>query len=771
MALKYIIVVLGLLLFEAIFHLVKGASDPIDRPAIIDDSAESSIDDYINSLLKDDAALMNDLKFEARPSDSSGEAISSDNETTVQRVIDLMFHDPFEDDSHTDAPIINEEIQPTTSNDREKKSNSDERKIESQLKRNNDILQEIGDILKRHNTTFNITKDALLLIRGSEAGKQNMIMQICKGSLPDTVRIKSKFPNVAEQEVRKLEELISLIASIDIEPSSLAKSKDNCSDIISDLSTTKTPQFHISQIREFANEGLVEDQLIFDIERGAMSVNEASMKLLTNEQFILAQFPEEFGDMHETNRVPSHIEKILFAGQHSLNELKRKVYNDDAISKALLPERIREILEDRAPPMVLKEMLYEGLNHTEIIHETLGNETLVEDIMSESMFYFYNLFKVQKNVIMNMALSATTIVALVCVMTSLGCTMTVKDIMAHVKRPKGVLIALFSQYGVMPATAFALTQAFDLGVYPAIAVLICGCCPGGNLSNILAFAINGDMNLSILMTTCSSVFGLAMMPLLLYCYSRYIIPIGGAEIVPFDKIILNITLTIVPVSLGITIKHYRPSWTKNIMRFGAVMLLLCSITFSVIAGFLLGDKFFSFFPKSVVLCAAILPITGYILGFILARLVRENQKCSRTISVETGCQNVQLCGTVLKLAFDPVLIGAMMLLPIIYMAFQAGEALLLITIYRLYERWCTKKKNSEDDEEIKFDDEEKKRERRDSEIKERSDDEDGHPVPNGQKKSGCDSNKDSEKGENWPLMSRSDKSLQDVFEDSKENYV
>lgn len=63
------------------------------------------------------------------------------------------------------------------------------------------------------------------------------------------------------------------------------------------------------------------------------------------------------------------------------------------------------------------------------------------------------------------------------------------------------------------------------------------------------------------------------------------------------------------------------------LQFGAIMLLLCSITFSVIAGFLLGDRFFSFFPKSVVYCAAILPVTGYVLGFLLARLVRENQKC------------------------------------------------------------------------------------------------------------------------------------------------
>lgn len=73
--------------------------------------------------------------------------------------------------------------------------------------------------------------------------------------------------------------------------------------------------------------------------------------------------------------------------------------------------------------------------------------------------------------------------------------MTIEGIVSHIKRPKGVIIALLCQYGIMPAAAFGLTQIFDLGVYPAISVLICGCCPGGNLSNMLAFAINGDMNL------------------------------------------------------------------------------------------------------------------------------------------------------------------------------------------------------------------------------------------------------------------------------------
>ena len=76
-----------------------------------------------------------------------------------------------------------------------------------------------------------------------------------------------------------------------------------------------------------------------------------------------------------------------------------------------------------------------------------------------------------------------------------GCTMTLAQIGQHARRPKGVIIALFAQFIIMPAAAFGLTRAFNLEVFAAMAVLICGCCPGGNLSNMLAYALNGDMNL------------------------------------------------------------------------------------------------------------------------------------------------------------------------------------------------------------------------------------------------------------------------------------
>ena len=46
---------------------------------------------------------------------------------------------------------------------------------------------------------------------------------------------------------------------------------------------------------------------------------------------------------------------------------------------------------------------------------------------------------------------------------------------------------------------------------------------------------------------------------------------------------------------------------------------------------------------------------------------------SRTIMVETGCQNVQLASTVLRLAFDPLAINILFLMPLIYMVFQVCD--------------------------------------------------------------------------------------------------
>lgn len=66
----------------------------------------------------------------------------------------------------------------------------------------------------------------------------------------------------------------------------------------------------------------------------------------------------------------------------------------------------------------------------------------------------------------------------------------------------------------------------------------------------------------------------------------------------------------------------------------------------------------------------------------------------RTVAMETGCQNIQLCSTILKLAFPPETIGILFIFPLVYAALQIIEASVLIVLY-WSRRWLAGQRNGE----------------------------------------------------------------------------
>ncbi|XP_028832478.1 sodium/bile acid cotransporter-like [Denticeps clupeoides] len=286
---------------------------------------------------------------------------------------------------------------------------------------------------------------------------------------------------------------------------------------------------------------------------------------------------------------------------------------------------------------------------------------------------------------MDHAISGITIIILFITMVSLGCTMEIEKIKAHIRKPKGVAIAAAAQFGIMPLTAFSLGKVFQLGPIEAVTVLICGCCPGGNLSNIFSLALNGDMNLSIVMTTCSTVLALGMMPLLLYLYCQGFSNLENA--VPYGGITIALVLTLIPCGIGIALNHWVPRWSKYIIKGGLSILLIATVAIAVMSGITVGTTVWVVLSPELMTAAALMPLIGYILGYVMAAIFRHNEQCRRTIAVETGCQNIQLCSTILKVAFAPEVIGPLYLFPLIYIIFQAGEALLFVFIYRCYQKF------------------------------------------------------------------------------------
>lgn len=167
--------------------------------------------------------------------------------------------------------------------------------------------------------------------------------------------------------------------------------------------------------------------------------------------------------------------------------------------------------------------------------------------------------------VMDKTINIIMIIVLFVTMISLGCTMEVSKIKHHMRKPKGVAIAVVAQYGIMPLTAFCLAKLFKLAEIAAVVILICGCCPGGALSNILALALQGDMNLSIVMTSCSTLLALGMMPLLLYLYCQGFSDLQNA--VPYVEIMISLVMILVPCGIGIIINTYRPQYSRIITKF------------------------------------------------------------------------------------------------------------------------------------------------------------------------------------------------------------
>ncbi|KAG9492224.1 hypothetical protein GDO78_000633 [Eleutherodactylus coqui] len=139
------------------------------------------------------------------------------------------------------------------------------------------------------------------------------------------------------------------------------------------------------------------------------------------------------------------------------------------------------------------------------------------------------------NKILNTILTTTITILLSLMMFSMGCSVEFKKFWGHIRWPWGITMGFLCQFGIMPIIGFVLALAFNVQPLQAVVILIMGCCPGGTGSNVLTYWVDGDMDLSLCMTTCSILLALGMMPLCLYLYSKKWVD-SNAIILPYNRI-------------------------------------------------------------------------------------------------------------------------------------------------------------------------------------------------------------------------------------------
>ncbi|NXB32045.1 NTCP protein, partial [Eulacestoma nigropectus] len=290
------------------------------------------------------------------------------------------------------------------------------------------------------------------------------------------------------------------------------------------------------------------------------------------------------------------------------------------------------------------------------------------------------------------ALNVILIVVLLINMVSLGCTMEIAKITTHLRRPKSVAIAIMAQYSIMPVAAFILGKLFHLGTSESLAILICGCCPGGNLSNIFSLALRGDMKLRVeeraqdihSTTSMAKIFA-----------QGEVLHLFQADIFNHPKTNETHPTVLRGLALGknqitkLLLKQPHTPLSNSRTPLGStwmVMLLLSSAAIIVLSVANMGSCIMVIFSPSLLGSSALMPLTGFLLGYSVSAAFKLDDWCGRTVCMETGCQNVQLCSAILKVAFAPEIIGPLYFFPLLYVLFQLGEGFLLILVFRIHDR-------------------------------------------------------------------------------------
>jgi BASS family bile acid:Na+ symporter len=256
-------------------------------------------------------------------------------------------------------------------------------------------------------------------------------------------------------------------------------------------------------------------------------------------------------------------------------------------------------------------------------------------------------------------------VMMMIIMLGMGSSLTFKDFAIALRKPQGIAVGLVCQYGVMPALAFGLAQVLALPPAYAVGLILMGCMPGGTTSNIFAYFSKGTLSLSILMTVSSTLVAVVMVPLTLTLYSA---GIEGEWQVPAGNVIQVLVVLLVPTVIGIALRK----WNANV---GAVVEMFGALLGVVVILFLIG----SWVPRNwgllletdfPVYAASIgLGAIGFVLGYALSRLLRQDARRSRTIALETGIQNGPLAVLIVLLSFEGTRQQEVLLIPVLYSLF------------------------------------------------------------------------------------------------------
>lgn len=235
--------------------------------------------------------------------------------------------------------------------------------------------------------------------------------------------------------------------------------------------------------------------------------------------------------------------------------------------------------------------------------------------------------------------------ALAIIMVGLGLELTLKDFARVGKHPKAVLVALSCQLILLTSIAFALCKLLALPPLLSVGLMLLAASPGGSTANLFSYLFKGDLALNISLTAINSVIAAFTLPFIVNLSISHFMQDSQQITLQFSKILQVFSIIIIPVCIGMLIRHYSPRLTEKLnkpLRIFAVVFLILIIVGAIAA----ERQNIGEYISQVGMATALFCICSLSIGYFVPRLFGINSAQARACAFEIGIHNSTLAMTI-----------------------------------------------------------------------------------------------------------------------------
>lgn len=236
-------------------------------------------------------------------------------------------------------------------------------------------------------------------------------------------------------------------------------------------------------------------------------------------------------------------------------------------------------------------------------------------------------------------------IVLILIMFGIGISLSIKEVKEVFVKPKALGISLISQMMLLPIIAFALAYFSGAPSYIQVGLVILAASPGGTTAGFISYLFNGNVALSITLTTINSLLTLISIPIIVNLALRVFIDQSIELQLPFIPTMKEIFIvTIIPAFSGIMVRYWKEDFALALAKFTkpiSIVLLAIVFTLKFIGGG--GEEGMQVKEIFVIIPYALaLNLICFSVGLIVAKSFRLGLKNEITIAIESAVHNTSI---------------------------------------------------------------------------------------------------------------------------------